>query len=150
MIICVCGSRDYTDEDYIFKVLDELPFEVTMVLEGGARGPDAISRKWAKRRGIPYGTYDSDWVASYSGNVRNSKMAPNLEVLVAFWDGVSTGTHDMINKAGKLGKTVITHMVGAGFLAEEFNSGITEHKKKPERTQRRSLHNPAGRRRRST
>jgi hypothetical protein len=40
--------------------------------------------------------------------IRNSDIIKTSELVVAFWDGKSTGTKDSIDKANKLGiKTII-------------------------------------------
>ena len=38
--------------------------------------------------------------------IRNGEMAEYADMLIAFWDGKSVGTQDMINKMKKLGKEV--------------------------------------------
>lgn len=38
--------------------------------------------------------------------IRNDEMATYADMLIAFWDGQSVGTQDMIDRMEKLGKEV--------------------------------------------
>lgn len=105
-VICA-GSRDYEDSEYIYKVLDyylqNLPKHDTEIFDGKARGPDTIGGLYAKEKG--YGTRDfpANWdeFGKGAGYIRNEEMAKHATHLIAFWDGVSRGTKDMIDRALK-------------------------------------------------
>lgn len=105
-IICA-GSRDYEDSEYIYKVLDyylqNLPKHDTAILDGKARGPDSIGGLYAKEKGYRILEFPANWDehGKAAGFIRNEEMAKNATHLIAFWDGVSRGTKDMIDRALK-------------------------------------------------
>lgn len=49
--------------------------------------------------------FPADWNAhgKAAGPIRNQQMAQEADVLIAFWDGKSRGTKDMIEKATRAG-----------------------------------------------
>ena len=101
------GVRDVLD-----RVLDATP--PTVLLEGGAQGPDLwarhlvsrsdrVSAGWSNRsENVP----DEVWRAKgrRAGPIRNARMAqilseqgqPQDRLAVGFWDGISSGTRNMI------------------------------------------------------
>lgn len=91
------------------------------VFSGGARGPDQAGVRWAERRGVACSIFRAEWsrLGKRAGVVRNEQMAlvasgravrnRTTAHLVAFHDGTSRGTADMIDRARRyaLGVTVI-------------------------------------------
>lgn len=102
MRVIIAGGRDFDEKDRLYAVLDSAPFPITEVICGGARGADDLGRCWANDRGIPVKEFIPDWSTGKSaGFIRNAEMAKNADILVAFWDGKSKGTSQMITKAQK-------------------------------------------------
>jgi len=70
------------------------------VIEGGARGADRLGRETAELFGIPVETYPADWSknGAIAGLIRNREMLKfgKPDVVLAFWDGKSSGTKNMI------------------------------------------------------
>lgn len=96
----VAGTRSFNDDDLVFKELDGIPFRVTTVVSGGCRGVDLLGEAWAETRALPVAQYLADWSTGKSaGPMRNRQMADNADALVAFWDGKSRGTKNMIDEA---------------------------------------------------
>lgn len=112
MRLIIAGSRSFT-ERLAAPLLDVglAHFrDVTEVVSGGARGPDAAGERWARRRGIPVRRFLPDWsLGKVAGPLRNQEMleyaAPDGH-LVALWDGYSNGTLDMITRARRAGLRV--------------------------------------------
>lgn len=113
MRVLVCGGRAYGDSHRVFQVLDTLHREagIDVVIEGGARGADALARSWAEH---PYGcgsveTYEADWEThgTFAGPARNKRMLEEgkPDLVVAFPGG--KGTADMVRKARKAGVEVV-------------------------------------------
>lgn len=105
MKVIIAGSRSFQDRQKIYAVLDYLNslHGFTSVISGLARGPDTIGKDWAEERGIPVECCAADWdkYGNHAGIIRNSEMANaagSSGRLVAFYDGISTGTGDMIRK----------------------------------------------------
>jgi hypothetical protein len=109
MKLMVCGSRNVTNKEKIFKTLDDLSIEkITYLIHGCARGVDSIAGEWANKRGIPILEYPAQWekYGKIAGFKRNTDMIKECDICVAFWDGQSKGTLDSIDKAKKFGKPV--------------------------------------------
>jgi ABC-type Fe3+-hydroxamate transport system substrate-binding protein len=113
--VIVCGGRDYWDADFAFWYLDELldaavsiipdDFEI---IEGGARGADALAFAWAMERGIKCTTVNANWdkYPKAAGPIRNGEMLKlDPDLVVAFPGG--RGTANMIQQAEKKGVQVI-------------------------------------------
>lgn len=113
MRIIIAGSRDFDDYPLLCETMDKLTRKLDkkklVILSGGAKGADKLGEQWAFERGV--GTveiYHADWTkhGKSAGPIRNEEMAENADVLVAFWDGKSPGTKDMISQAKKKGLKV--------------------------------------------
>lgn len=102
--IIVAGGRDFDDEKILSDKLSRYPGMLWSDLVNGMckTGADALARKYAKQRCMKVHEFPADWDSSYgkkAGVIRNGAMAEFADVLIAFWDGKSKGTRDMINKA---------------------------------------------------
>ena len=134
MRIVVCGGRNYSNFEFLIKIMDELlrdyiqpPNTIQVrdkalfsIATGGATGADTLAERWARMRGIKCKTYLPDWnrYGDAAGPKRNIKMidtfAPDL--LVAFKGGF--GTASSIKHAKSKGIKVFTP-------DEDFNSSKT-------------------------
>lgn len=90
------------------KVMDLINGRDVELITGCARGADQIPYFFKHHFGTAIKEFPADWTGfgKAAGPIRNREMAeyaaPDGE-LIAFWDGVSTGTKDMINVAGEFG-----------------------------------------------
>ena len=77
----------------------------TAILSGMARGADSLGVQYAAEKGILVQKYPADWnkYGRRAGMVRNRQMLEDADALVAFWDGVSHGTANMITIAKEAG-----------------------------------------------
>jgi hypothetical protein len=101
----IAGMRDFTDYSY-FKAYMKLlsPFlEITEVVSGHAKGVDTMAEYWAEQNNIKLKVFTAEWdkLGKRAGHVRNQKMAVYADGLIAFWNGFSRGTADMIKTAQK-------------------------------------------------
>lgn len=76
------------------------------IIHGAARGADAMAAQIARSLGITEDGYPADWrtLGRRAGVLRNLAlldMQPDL--VLAFWDGRSTGTRHVITEASKRG-----------------------------------------------
>jgi hypothetical protein len=110
MRIIVCGSRRWHDRDRISARLAQLPgADDTVVIHGNARGADRIAAQEAQKLGLLVEPHPADWDAhgKQAGIIRNEQMADSgADLCLAFWDGLSTGTHHMIGCARRAGISV--------------------------------------------
>lgn len=76
-----------------------------MIVSGHATGADALGERYAQERGLQVELHPADWDAygRAAGPKRNEQMAEVADALIAFWDGQSRGTANMINVARKKG-----------------------------------------------
>lgn len=103
--ICVAGSRSFHDSIKFDAILrDYLSWisvkNIAFISGGARRGADAMIIEWAKKHGYPCFVFLADWDANgkAAGHMRNALMRENLTHLLAFWDGESKGTEEMVDK----------------------------------------------------
>ena len=73
------------------------------VLSGCCRGADILGQEYARKNGFSIWYMPANWRDGKSaGPQRNQLMAENADALIAFWDGRSRGTKNMIEIAKKL------------------------------------------------
>lgn len=111
--VIVAGGRDFVDYALLKKRLDAALINKVaqgiVVVSGKARGADSLGEKYARERGYDIAEFPADWDThgKAAGHIRNRQMAENADALVAFWDGKSRGTKNMIETAKKLELAVI-------------------------------------------
>jgi hypothetical protein len=100
--IIIAGGRHFDDYellkikcDSILSLLNKKQIEI---VSGGADGADALGEKYAKEKGYKLRIFKADWEkhGKSAGAIRNKQMAIYSDCLIAFWDGVSKGTANMI------------------------------------------------------
>ncbi len=99
--VLVCGSRTWTDANLIRARIAGLP-RGCEVLHGDARGADNLAASEAMLRGLTVRAFPADWKrhGKRAGLVRNIAMLDeNPDLVIAFWDGKSTGTVHTITQA---------------------------------------------------
>lgn len=101
--VIVAGGRDFRDYDKVRDTLDALLREKSNVeiVSGGASGADYFGERYAKERQIRCSIFPAKWnkYGKKAGVYRNTEMSNYANALVAFWNGSSIGTKDMIDKA---------------------------------------------------
>lgn len=111
MRVLVTGGRDFSDRQYAWQVLNlaHLKRPITIVIEGGAAGADAMGRSWANKHGIEVATCDADWelYRGRAGLVRNAKMLRehHPQLVIAFKGG--RGTAHMVRISLEAGIPVL-------------------------------------------
>ena len=109
MKLIVAGSRTFTDYQLLCQQLASDKHHITQVLTGGARGADQLGYRWAWKHAIRHQLFRADWerFGKSAGVRRNHQMAQAGDLLVCFWDGVSTGSAHMISCMQQLGKPCV-------------------------------------------
>jgi len=109
MKVIVAGSREFDDYQVICRVLSTHRHQITQIITGGARGADRLGYRWAWKHQVPHKLFRAEWArwGKSAGVRRNAQMAQAGDVLVAFWDGTSPGTRDMIQQMEALSKPVV-------------------------------------------
>lgn len=108
----VCGSRSWRDRQRIRARLQHLP-RGSRVIHGGARGADRLAGDVAHGLGFQVQEVPAVWrtgsgVFDRSAGIRRNLAMLDLQpdLVIAFWDGRSTGTAHMIEQAHRRGVTV--------------------------------------------
>jgi hypothetical protein len=101
--LAIVGSRDFPDLELVKQYVARLQPE-TVVVSGGARGPDTAAADAAYARGMEVYVEHAAWAVDGrgAGFARNARLVKRLrpgDGLLAFWDGVSRGTADVIRRA---------------------------------------------------
>ncbi len=98
MKLIIAGSRGI--EEINGDWLDAYVPLVTELVCGMAKGVDLAGKRWAEIRDIPVKEFPADWEkwGKAAGSIRNHEMALYADELLAFWDGKSRGTVDMIQQ----------------------------------------------------
>ena len=110
--VIVAGCRDFADYELLkekcdFYLQNQKPEDIVIVSDH-ASGADALGERYAQERGYETEVYPADWKTNgrAAGPIRNAQMASVAHALIAFWDGKSRGTKNMIDTATKRGLKV--------------------------------------------
>lgn len=106
MKIIVAGSRTITNRAFILSAMEKLISNGFTVISGCAQGVDKIAAEIAREHGLEVIEMPADWKkhGKRAGFIRNEEMAEIADGLLAIWDGMSSGTHHMINTMHEMGK----------------------------------------------
>lgn len=105
--VIVAGCRDFHDYcllcdklGYYFQNINKDDIEI---VSGGAKGVDTLGEMFANEKGLALKVFPADWdkYGRGAGPIRNNEMAKYGTHLIAFWDGKSKGTKNMIEQAEK-------------------------------------------------
>ena len=110
--LAVVGSRAFTNYRLLCDTLDALRLTqpVRLIVSGGARGADQLAEQYARENELPLKVLRPQWrdangkLDRGAGLKRNADIVAAADTVVAFWDGISTGTRDSIRKSEASGK----------------------------------------------
>lgn len=123
--VAIVGGRDFTDyrmlEHYVTNSLRDktITHEIVIVC-GLAKGADLLGKQYALERGYAVEEYPANWndlsvepcaikkgrygyYNALAGHNRNQTMREVSDAVIAFWDGQSKGTKEMIDSSRKMG-----------------------------------------------
>lgn len=93
MKLAVIGSRAFNNYKQMSKCLLSKD-TIDTIITGDASGADKLAQKFALEQNLPIETYPHD----------NMAIVNNCDAIIAFWDGKSTGTQEILNLAKKMNK----------------------------------------------
>lgn len=112
--VIVAGGRDFEDYDFlrdsIYKFFgDYIEQDRLEIVSGGAKGADSFATQFADIHWCAYKEFPADWdnYGKSAGAIRNAEMAEYADALIAFWDGQSRGTANMIEQMQKRKKPYV-------------------------------------------
>lgn len=108
MNVAIVGSRDFSRLHLVEQFVLGLASD-SVIVSGGAHGVDAVAEETARSRGLEVIIFKADWdkYGKSAGFIRNKSIVDHSDIIVAFWDGESKGTHSTIKLAKKFGKTLL-------------------------------------------
>lgn len=108
--VIIAGTRTFDNYDVLREHCDVFfsRKKPTAIICGEARGADTLGKRYAEEHGIPVMSFPADWdrYGKSAGYRRNKEMSEHADALVAFWDGESRGTKNMIDLAHEAGLPV--------------------------------------------
>lgn len=105
--VIIAGTRSFDDYNLLREKCDFFfqKKKPTAIVCGEARGADTLGKRYAMEHHVPVISMPADWElhGKKAGHLRNQEMARCADALIAFWDGQSRGTRDMIEIAAEKG-----------------------------------------------
>lgn len=97
MKVAIIGSRGITNAD----VGKYIPPDATLIISGGARGVDRLAERYADEHGIEKLIFlpQYELYGKSAPLIRNRLIVDNADLVIAFWDGESSGTSYTIDYA---------------------------------------------------
>lgn len=112
--VIIAGSRSFNNYALLAKACDKILSEKRkthkiVVLCGEAKGADTLGKVYAHKQGFSVASFPANWTkhGKSAGHIRNAEMRDaGADALIAFWNGKSPGTENMIQLMQKAGKPV--------------------------------------------
>ena len=127
MKVCIFGDRTCEDYQVLLKAIAASKMTITEVVNGEAKGSDALGKRFAEENNIPLRNFPADWkdcsvpgavvrnnaYGSYNakaGSDRNQQMAEYCDAGIGLQPyGPSVGSQDMVKRLEKLNKPVFVY-----------------------------------------
>ncbi len=130
VILAIVGSRSFDNYGLLWDKMVEFMHErqIKKIISGGAKGADSLAKDYAEKNYIEFQEYLPDWdnLGKTAGPTRNAEMAAEADYVIAFWDGNSRGTKDMINASLNSKKVKQVIVVKYEQTKEQTNRQIQE------------------------
>lgn len=104
--LIIAGGRNFNDYPFLrdkcnILLSQKMNTHNVIIISGTCRGADLLGEQYARENNLPVYRYPANWkeYGKTAGYLRNRKMAEEADALVAFWDGKSRGTANMITLA---------------------------------------------------
>ena len=106
--ITIGGCRDFEDYEvftgFVSECIEKMkPRDRIIILSGHCKGTDLMAEKYADEMGYEIEIHTADWkkYGRAAGPKRNAEMIQNSNAVIAFWDGKSRGTKNLLEYAKK-------------------------------------------------
>ena len=112
--VIIAGGRHFNDyellqERCLYYLSEKLKTHRVIIVSGHASGADTLGERFAEEHNLPCELHPANWSrhGRAAGPIRNAEMAGVADALIAFWDGKSRGTANMIRLGQEKGLKVI-------------------------------------------
>jgi hypothetical protein len=102
MKAAIIGSRTFKDYELLKEILKHV--YISQIITGESEGTDELAKKYAAEKGIPLQIVKHDELKP--SHPRTFQIIDKANLVIAFWDGKSQGTCDLIKYAQKLQKPI--------------------------------------------
>ena len=115
MNLAIVGTRTFNNylflEEKIDLIIRTENLKDVVIISGGARGADLLAKKYAENKNLLYIEFTPNWdmFGKAAGPIRNTEIVKSADLLIAFWNGISSGTKDSITKAEAKGIKVFIY-----------------------------------------
>lgn len=110
MKLAIIGSRTFKNYALMQEKIQQLVDinTISTIVSGGAKGADELAVQFANQHQIELVIFAPEYqkYARAATMIRNRQIVDYADVMIAFWDGKSTGTKYTINHAKKRNKIV--------------------------------------------
>jgi hypothetical protein len=106
MIVAIVGSRSFKDFDLLTITLNKL--KIHEIISGGAVGADFLAEQYAQQHNIKTRIIKPEYkkYSRVAPIIRNKSIVDNSDLIIAFWNGISRGTKNVIEYAKKTNKKI--------------------------------------------
>jgi len=108
--IAIIGSRDFKNKNLLDEEMQKIKAlcTITHIVSGGAKGADTMGVQWANKNKIETIVFHPDFKKRKRAyHFRNRQIVKEADIVVAFWNGSSSGTKYTINFAKTLEKEIV-------------------------------------------
>jgi hypothetical protein len=108
MKVAIIGSRSFNDNLIFNNIVNSVFLKIGFpkkIISVGASGTDSLAEAFALKNNYDFEKFLPEFlnfppgIANFEApHARNTLIAENSDILIAFWDMKSTGTLDTINK----------------------------------------------------
>lgn len=109
MKIAIIGSREFSNKEYLNKSMQTIKdkYNISLIVSGGAKGADTLGERWANKNKIKTKIFLPDFKRKHPYFYRDRLIAEEADLVIAFWNGRSSGTRYTIDYSRKISKEVI-------------------------------------------
>ena len=101
MKVAVIGSRTFNDYALMEETLSHI--YISELISGESEGADKLAKRYATEHAIKFQEIPHDPQPIHN---RTYQIINRAQLVIAFWDGKSQGTCDLIKHAQKLNKQI--------------------------------------------
>ena len=112
MRVAIVGSRHFGAPNRVIEYVKGMA-KGSSIVTGSASGVDAVVTRAAREAGVPVNVLHASFeelADTSKAAERNRRLVDGCDVLVAFWDGRSSGTRATIDRALDAGREVHVFM----------------------------------------